>query len=217
MNKPTITLHCGDCLEYMKSMPDKSIDLVLTDPPYGLTWSATTLFGKITPQTMALQSLQQWDKRPEAAMFSEIKRISTNQIIWGGNYFATDLGDWKSPFVWDKQTGDNNYADGEMAWTSLAGTLRIWRHQWCGAFKDSERGEQNIHPTQKPIELMKWCILQAEKKDETITIFDPFMGSGTTGVACKLLRRNFVGCEISKQYFDLAKRRIDSTEWGMFE
>ena len=206
----TVELMLGDCLEEMKKLKDKSIDLILCDPPYGLEWSPTTLFGKETPQTKSLNDLQRWDKKPNKEIFDEIIRIGKNWIIWGGNYFADYLGACRSPLIWDKKTGDNNYADGEMAFTSFQkGTLRIFRHQWCGAFKDSERGIQNLHPTQKPVELMLWCI---RKVPEAKTILDPFMGSGTTGVACVKLDRNFIGMEIDPKYFEIAKRRITEEE-----
>lgn len=204
----------GDCLQVMKQMPDKSVDLVLTDPPYGITWSPTTLFGKETPQTRALKDLQNWDKKPSKEYFDEIRRIGKAWIIWGGNYFADYLGACKAPLIWDKETGDNNYADGEMAFTSFEkGTLRILHHQWCGAFKDSERGIQNFHPTQKPIEVMRWCIL---KCPEAETIFDPFLGSGTTAVAAKQLGRKFIGIELSEKYCEIARQRIDATTTPLF-
>ena len=102
-------------------------------------------------------------------------------IIWGGNYFADILGAWKGPLVWNKLTGKTSYADGEMAWSDVVGTMRIFTHQWCGAFKDSERGER-VHPTQKPVALITWCISLA---GDAQTILDPFAGSGTTGRAAK--------------------------------
>lgn len=199
------TIICNDCLEVMKQLPDKCVDLVLTDPPYGLTWSPTTLFGKETPQTKALSDLQSWDKKPTFQVFEEIIRVSKNQIIWGGNYFCDYLGAFKRPLIWNKLTGNNNYADGELAWTSLGGTMRIFTHQWCGAFKDSERGVRNVHPTQKPRELMLWCIRQL--KDVKL-VLDPFFGSGTTGVACESLGINYIGIEISPEYCRIAEKRI---------
>jgi len=203
---------CSDCLKVMKDWPDNCVDLVLTDPPYGLTWLPTTLFGKACPQTMHLPKLQQWDKRPPAKVFDEIQRIGSDQIIWGGNYFGQDLPDYTSPFIWDKQTGNNTYADGELAYTSLKGTLRIFRHQWCGAFKDSERGIVNEHPTQKPIALMIWCIQRANMPD---LILDPFCGSGTTCVAAKMLGRRYIGIDISPDYCKIAEERLRAVDTGV--
>ncbi len=202
----------ADCLDVLKTMPKNCCD-VLTDPPYGLTWKSSKLFGKVTPQTLALQSLQGWDHRPLSAAFDQIKKIAVHAIVWGGNYFAADLGDFCSPLLWDKMTGDNAYADGELAWTNLSGTLRIFRHQWCGAFKDSERGETNLHPTQKPVALMLWCI---EKLTHGV-ILDPFLGVGTTAVAAKRLGRRWIGIEIDERYCEIARRRLASTPRPLLE
>jgi DNA modification methylase len=193
-------------------MPDNSVDLVLTDPPYGIEWKPSTLFGKETPQTKALKDLQTWDKLPSANIFPEMLRIGNKCIIWGGNYFGDYLGACKSPLIWDKKTGANNYADGEMAWTTLAGTMRILHHQWCGAFKDSERGIQNLHPTQKPIAVMEWCIKLSKT---TGIIFDPFCGSGTTCVAAKRLGRRYIGIDISEEYCNIARKRLEAEEKGI--
>jgi len=125
------------------------------------------------------------------------------------------LGDCKAPLLWDKQTGANLRGDGELAWTSFrTGTLRIFRHQWCGAFKDSERGEINLHPTQKPIALMTWCL---SFFPETRIILDPFLGSGTTAVACKQLNRRFIGIEINPDYCKIARERLMGVPDSLFK
>ncbi len=202
-------LYCGDCLEILPTLADKSVDLVLTDPPYGLEWKSTELFGKKCPQTKHLKDIQQWDLIPDKECFDEIKRVGKEQIIWGGNYLAHLLGQWKSPLLWDKQTGNNGYADGELAWTSFStGTLRIFRHQWCGAFKDSERGIQSQHPTQKPIALFQWCL--NNYSDPHNLILDPFAGSGTTAIACIRLNRKYILIEKEEKYCEIAARRIDA-------
>ena len=137
---------------------------------------------------------------------------SSECIIWGGNYFAADLGDWTGPLVWDKATGNNTYADGELAWTNCVKTLRIYRHQWCGAFKDSERGQVNVHPTQKPIAVMVWSISHTKAS----VILDPFCGSGTTLVAAKKLGRRYIGIDICEKYVAIAKNRLRDTERPLF-
>ena len=117
------------------------------------------------------------------------------------------MGSCISPLIWNKLTGNNTYADGEMAWTSFKkGTLRIYTHQWCGAFKDSERGLKNWHPTQKPQALMEWVIGRYTDKGDIV--LDPFLGSGTTVEACKLLHRNFIGIEINPDYCKVAEKRL---------
>lgn len=199
-------VHCADCLEFMKQLPDKCVDLVLTDPPYGIfkRKDSGIMFGKETIYSKD-KTASDWDNRPTKEYIDEIKRISKNYVIWGGNYMADLIGYCKEPWVWDKKTGNNGYADGELAFTSYDGTLRIYHHQWCGAFKDSERGERAIHPTQKPVQLMQWCL---RKTNENDLILDPFLGSGTTAVACQNLHRNFIGIEIDKKYCEIAEKRL---------
>ena len=199
----------GDCLEIMRGFPDRSFDLVLTDPPYGIfkRQDDGKMFGKETIYSKD-KSASEWDKRPSIEYFNEIRRVGKNWVIWGGNYFADYLGACKEPWLWNKMTGNNGYADGELAFTSYDGTLRIFTHQWCGAFKDSERGLRAVHPTQKPVELMKWCMRKTEESD---TILDPFLGSGTTLVAAKQLNRNATGIEISPEYCEIARKRLEQS------
>ena len=184
----------------MKTLPDKCIDLVLTDPPYGIfkKQDSGVMFGKETIYSKD-KTASEWDNKPSIEVFNEIKRVSKNYVIWGGNYFADMIGACKEPWLWDKKTGNNGYADGELAFTSYQGTLRIFHHQWCGAFKDSERGNRAMHPTQKPVELMRWCLRNTKEGD---IIFDPFLGSGSSAMACVMDKRNYIGCEISKEYYD---------------
>lgn len=197
-----ITIYNADCREVLPQL--EPVDLVLTDPPYGLDWKELA-FKKHVTQT-DWKSAKAWDTKPEESLLELVKRSGKEWIMWGGNYFARSLGDCKAPLVWDKQTGSNNFADGEMAFTSFqTGTLRIFRHQWCGAFKDSERGIKNYHPTQKPVALMKWCIQQA---GDVKTILDPFMGSGTTLRAAKDMGLKAIGIEIEKKYCDIAIERL---------
>jgi len=199
-------LYHGDCLEILPTLG--KVDAVVTDPPYGIfksTGGDGKMFGKETIYS-ADDSAAEWDKRPDADLLTLVKEAADLWTIWGGNYFARDLGDSKGLFIWNKLTGNNSYADGECAFTNKTGTLRIFTHQWCGAFKDSERGERAIHPTQKPVAVMRWCINFAKNAE---TILDPFMGSGTTGVACAQLGRKFIGIEIEPRYFDIACRRIE--------
>ena len=199
-NEDGIVIYLADCRDVLPQL--EPVDLVLTDPPYGLNWGGTGFKKHVTQ--MDWESAKAWDTKPEEGLLELVKRSGEEWIIWGGNYLAGSLGDCKAPLVWDKQTGSNTFADGEMAFTSFkAGTLRIFRHQWCGAFKDSERGIKNYHPTQKPLALMKWCIRQA---GDVQTILDPFMGSGTTLVAAKSLGLKAIGIE--EKYCQIAVERL---------
>src|SRR3990167_51701 len=188
----------GDCLEIMKQMPDKCVDLVLTDPPYGIFKKGVSAFDNFDGIDT---DASDWDTKPSNDIFNEIKRVGKDYVIWGGNYFADMIGSCKEPWLWDKETGANNFADGELAFTSYQGTLRIFRHQWCGAFKASERGLKALHPTQKPVALMEWCLRNVKDKDSII--FDPFCGSGTTLIASKNLGHNFIGVELSEKYCEI--------------
>jgi len=182
------TLHLGDCLEYMRSMPDKSVDAVITDPPYGIGIAANPFRQKFEKA--------EWDNVPASPeSIAEIRRVSFHQVIWGGNYFA--LPPSRCFFVWDKvQPQDFSSAMCEQAWTNLEMPAKMHRERVVGIEK--------FHPTTKPVDLMAWCIELSGAQ----SIFDPFMGSGTTGVACMQLGRKFVGCEIDPKYFEIAERRI---------
>ena len=199
-----VTIIEGDCLVSLRGLPDGCADAVLTDPPYGLKWVDNGFLKKNLVNKDAANS---WDARPSRADLDLIRSKAPVCVIWGGNYFAGDLGDFRAPLVWDKKTGNNSFADGEMAWTSFdTGTLRIFRHQWCGAFRDSERGEKNVHPTQKPVALMRWCIQQLPAGCDVI--LDPFAGSGTTGVAAVLEGRRAILIEKEPAYVEIIRRRI---------
>jgi len=198
------TLHNGDCLEYMKTMPDKSVDAIVTDPPYGLgSWSST---GGNSITAEEAQTINAWDIKPSAEIFKECLRVAKVSVIWGGNHFMDILGSCRSPLVWDKAIRGMHFADGEMAWTSFDfGTLRILN----SPIAKSDTKNNRVHPTQKPIAVMAWSIEQT-KINQGSVIFDPFMGSGTTGVAAIQMGYSFIGCELSVEYFAIAKKRISS-------
>lgn len=192
----------GDCLDYLRSLPDNAVALVLTDPPYGLGIAKRGSIGtgkKFTPKD--------WDVVPTREYFEEMRRVSRHQIIWGGNYFTRFLPPSRCWLVWYKKDGlpRNSFADCELAWTSFNKNALVFNCRWAGFVKDS-REPRVAHPTQKALEVMKWCV--REFSDEGDTILDPFLGSGTTAVAAKALRRRCVGIEIDKEYVSIAKNRI---------
>lgn len=208
---PVNTAYNGDCLDFMRRLPDKCIDLVLTDPPYGIMKKGKNL---IENKSDTKDFNVKWDDEiPEKNVFDEIFRISKHQIIWGCQYFTGHLPHFKGPIVWDKKNGASMYADGEMAFSSCSNSLRIIPHQWCGAFKDSERGETPIHPTQKPLYVFKWCL--EKYAPENALVFDPFLGSFTTAVACHHYGLNWIGCEKDPDYFrDGSERYKREAEQG---
>jgi len=137
----------------------------------------------------------------------EIFRISKNQIIFGGNYYGSVLGDTNCYIVWDKDNGDNDFADCELAWTSFKSAVRKFKWRWNGMLQeDMKYKEARFHPTQKPVELMKWIL--GKYSEPTDLILDPFLGSGTTAVAAKQLHRRYIGIEISPKYCEIAKQRL---------
>ena len=206
-----------DCLEFMKQVPDKYFDLVLTDPPYGIGMDGKVGIngaGKAKEYTR-----KDWDKKPPSKEhFDELLRISKHQIIFGANHFI-DLIPYRSScwIFWDKDNAESFFADGELAWTSFSTALRIYKFRWHGMIQqDMANKEERFHPTQKPVELFKDIIRDYGVKNGHKLIFDPFMGSGTTAVACKSLGIDFVGCELEPDYVAIANKRLEAVQGSLF-
>lgn len=201
-------IHHGDCLELMKDIPDGSIDVVITDPPYGILGGSKSIGG--SKLYRANEYNLEWDnERMSEDVFKEFQRISNHQIIFGYNYFSDFLPTTNALIVWDKKEKNNwfdNFSDGEVIWTSYKEPLRIYRHLWMGALRRGKRIKRQ-HPTQKPVELMEWIINNYTKEGQTI--LDPFLGSGTTAIAALNTGRFFIGIEKEKEYVDIANKRIE--------
>lgn len=198
------TLILGDCLTVLPTLP--KVDACVTDPPYGIGYSHGKGGGKLARSTVFDNHAIHGDDRP----FDPSPWITFDQVIlFGANHFASRLPDSSMWLIWDKRDGvcSNDQADCELAWVKGNGNARLIRHLWNGMLKDSERGVPRVHPTQKPVEVMTWAI---SKLNDPQTILDPFMGSGTTGVACANLGRKFIGIEIDERYFNIACERIDA-------
>jgi site-specific DNA-methyltransferase (adenine-specific) len=202
----------------MKGMADKSVDWVITDPPYGIDIGSMN-FTQNTKGGVAVRNdyrgISDWDKfTPDREYFDEIIRVSKNQIIFGGNYFTDKLPVSKSWIIWDKRTEDkysNDFADCEMAWTSLTKPSRICRYLFSGMMQGNMGDkDKRVHPTQKPVTVMRWILEKYTKPGETI--LDPFMGAGSTGIACKQTHHPFTGIELDPHYFEVAKTRINTTQ-----
>ena len=198
-------LYNCDCLDFMKEMEDKSVDLVLTDPPYGINIAKTGRVGgeKCCPTTD--YGKQEWDNNP---MSEEEQgnccRVSKNQIFFGGNYF--NLPPSPCWLVWHKDN-TGNFADCELAWTSFGSAVRYFRWRWNGMLQEPNHPkEKRYHPTQKPTQLFIWILKNYSKENELI--LDPFLGSGTTAIACEKLKRQWIGVEISEKYCEIAAKRI---------
>ena len=193
------TLYLGDCLEILPTLG--KVDAVVTDPPYGLNIAKTGFVGggKMAPVTD--YGASEWDNTPcSPEVISLIRDTAPHQIIFGGNYF--DLPPSQCWLIWDKQN-TGNFADCEMAWTNLNKPVRKITWLWNGMIRKGSDIRQ--HPTQKPVGVMEWCLTHVPEAE---TILDPFMGSGTTGVACAKLGRKFIGIELEPKYFDTACERI---------
>ena len=156
-----------------------------------------------------------WDTQTiNSAHIMAFQRVSKNQIIFGANYFPTLLKSSPCWIVWDKRKDEkysNDFADCEIAWTSFDKPAKMFRYLWSGMLQENMRQkEERFHPTQKPIALMEWIIKNFSKQGDVIC--DPFMGSGSTGIAALKLQRRFIGVEIDEKYFEIAKKRIGGWE-----
>jgi len=205
---------CGDCLKGMKLIPDKSIDLILTDPPYGIgVYNRETGTKRGNSKTTRKKYECDWDNfTPTQEFFDEIVRISKNQIIFGGNYF--DLPPSNCWIVWDKNNGNNGYADCELAWTSFKTAVRKFKYTWHGMIQENmgKNKEKRFHPTQKPVELMKWCIanyVEWKPNNPKPIILDPFAGSFTTARACKDMGYDWIAIDQEEKYCKIGESRLE--------
>lgn len=192
-----VTLYLGDCRFILPTL--EKVDAVVTDPPYGIAhlwkggFSEKHGWGKAKDESI---TRNEWDDKPlSGEMLDLIIAAAKQHIIWGGNYF--DLPPSRCWFIWNKPERNFTLAEAELAWTNLDAVVRVF---------DCRRSDQGReHPTQKPLDLMVWCV---ERLKTARLILDPFMGSGTTGVAAVKVGRKFTGIEIEPKYFDIACRRI---------
>ena len=189
-----VALYLGDCREILPTLG--KVDAVVTDPPYGIGEDGGRFRGR-KGQNIRVLPKGGWDsKTPDASVFDMMRACSDEQIIWGGNYFTDKLPPSKGWLYWQKLMG-GDFSDGELAWTSRDRALR--------EFTKCPKNQGAEHPTQKPVEVMTWCLGFLPMAS---TILDPFMGSGTTGVAAVQEGRQFIGIELDVRYFDIACRRI---------
>jgi site-specific DNA-methyltransferase (adenine-specific) len=188
------TLYCGDCREILPTLG--RVDACVTDPPYGIAAAWKGGFGRGWGKARQESELRNsWDQAaPDAEFLLSLVSCAKEAVLWGGNYF--DLPPSRGWLVWNKPERGFSLAEAELAWTNIDTVIRV-----LDAVR-SDSGRE--HPTQKPLAVMQWSISRLKGQ----TILDPFMGSGTTGVACAKLGRRFVGIEIEPKYFDIAVKRI---------
>lgn len=193
----TATLYLGNCMEILPTLP--KVGAVITDPPYGIArlWKGGGGHGWAKAREEGV-TRNEWDERPLDEKAIELLLAAADEhIIWGGNYFP--LPPSRCWLVWNKPERNFSLAEAELAWTSKDSVVRVF---------DGPRSDQGReHPTQKPVGLMQWCVAKT-----TGTVLDPFMGSGTTGVACVDQGRAFIGIELEPKYFDIACRRVSAAQ-----
>lgn len=188
----------ADCMDILKQLPDKSVDLVLTDPPYGLAAKSSQGSGKLKNRAFNQGNISaKWDIAPTPEYFAEIFRVSKNQIIWGGNYFT--MPPCRCFIVWDKCQPWDNFSKAEYAWTSFDYPAKLFQF-------DNRTGDK-IHPTQKPQQLFEYCIENFSKENDLI--LDCYSGSGTTAVASHKLHRRFICIEKDPEYYAASVERLE--------
>ena len=201
-----------DCMEFMKTLPDKAFELAIVDPPYGIGESGDKNYTRSKLATAKnYKAFSGNDKEPPSKeYFMELQRISKNQIIWGANHFISRMPiDSSCWIVWDKQNGENDFADCELAWTSFKTAVRKFEFRWAGMLQGNMKNkEYRIHPTQKPVALYTWLLKSYAKPGDRI--LDTHLGSGSSRIAAYEMGFDFVGCEIDKDYFEAQEKRWES-------
>ena len=199
---PSSVVYNEDCVEGLKRFSDNHFDLAIVDPPYGIGASSVKFINGTSKSVKPYYKENCWDtERPTEEYFNELKRVSKNQIIWGGNYFADYLGAFRCFICWDKTIHGNSYADCELAWTSFDKVARYYRKNIAQV-----NSEGRIHPTQKPITLYDFVL--KEFAEDGNLILDTHVGSGSSRIACAKAGLNFTGFEIDKDYYEKQEKRF---------
>ena len=204
-----------DCMEYMKGLDDNAFELAIVDPPYGID-AANILTGpqRKSGNGAAMKSefaKKDWDKAvPDQNYFTELMRVSNNQIIWGANYMSNFLPPSMGWIVWDKDNGTTNFSDCELAFSSFDRACRKYKYTWNGMLQgDMKNKEVRIHPTQKPVKLYDWLLSNYAKEGDRI--LDTHLGSGSSAIAAHYGGFEFVGCELDEDYYKSAVERFGSS------
>ena len=209
------TIHHGDCMDFMRSLPANAYDLAIVDPPYFAGPNKSGYYGK-GYSSLNVQRAKHYDTLPEWSVpdpdyFAELCRVSKNQIVWGANHFA-DRHDFSGPgwIVWDKLNGESSFADAELAWSSFDKAVRVFRYVWNGMIQGTHGNkalnEKRIHPTQKPVALYEWLLAKYAKPGDLI--LDTHLGSGSIAVAALRMGFKLDGVELDLAMFDAACARI---------
>ena len=199
-----------DCMEYMATQPDKAFDLAIVDPPYGIGESGGTNASRgKSAIAKDYKPFHGGDKYPPPSeYFYELRRVSINQIIWGGNYFTPHLPPSMGWIYWKKKDSAADFSDGELAYTSFKRALRQFEFLWSGMWQENMKNKEvRIHPTQKPRALYTWILTNYAKPGQRI--LDTHLGSGSSAIAAHYFGCDFVGCEIDPDYYRAACERFD--------
>lgn len=203
-----VTIYHGTALAVLDEFDGnrtQPFDLLLTDPPYGIGEARGKNKSRSNVAEARDYGVSSWDDRPACEAIALARRLCRWQVIFGGNYY--DLPPSKCWLVWDKDNGQNDFADCELAWTNLDKAVRKLTYRWAGMLQEPGcPHEVRQHPTQKPEPVMRWALLQAPQ--DVRTVLDPFIGSGTTVVACKRLGRAAIGIERDERYCEMAVERL---------
>lgn len=203
-------------MELMGRYPDKYFELAVVDPPYGININMN--MGRRKGKRKKHKD-KKWDKEPPSLeYFQELMRVSKNQIIWGANHFISRLPyDSSCWIVWDKDNGQSDFADAELAYTSFNTAVRKYKFRWNGILQgDMKNKELRIHPTQKPVKLYDWIFKNYAKEGDKI--LDTHLGSGSSRIAAYKAGLDFIGCELDTEYFEAAEKRFNEfkTQLTMF-
>jgi len=210
-----LTVTNEDNMELMSRYPDNYFDLAIVDPPYGIgvsEWMAKDSGNKRknSATKKGVYSVKEWDSKPPTKeYFNELFRVSKNQIIWGANNMTEHLNSCSGWIFWDKNTGSNGFSDGELAYTSFKKGLRKFKWTWNGMIQQNMKNKQKRqHPTQKPIELYEWLLMNYAKEGDKI--LDTHLGSGSIALACHNLGFELTACELDQEYYDASIKRIEN-------
>ena len=202
-----IDLRHVDCMDYLATCEDNAFELAIVDPPYGIGESGSTNHTRSKlAKSKKYNAFWGGDKSaPTQQYFAELERVSRNQIMWGANHYrARESSAW---IVWDKLNGHTDFADAELAYTSFNTAVRVFRFRWQGMLQgDMKNKEQRIHPTQKPVKLYEWLLINYAKEGDRI--LDTHLGSGSSAIAAHNCGFDFVGCELDTDYFNAASKRL---------
>ena len=201
-----------DCMEYMNGLADNAFELAIVDPPYGIGENGST--NKSRGKLAVAKDYKAFAggdvEPPNLQYFQELQRVSKNQIIWGANHFCSIFGGSSSCWiVWDKMTGESDFADCELAYTSFKTAVRMFKFRWSGMLQgDMKNKEYRINPTQKPVKLYEWLLKNYAKEGDRI--LDTHLGSGSSAIAAHYGGFDFVGCELDEDYYNAACNRFDN-------